>query len=69
MTYDVSGMVQDDLAALRGDCVRMLPHWVTPPAPWEVERPGAAPGPVGIHGVVVPESSARLIDSMAGFGD
>ncbi|MFZ3594141.1 hypothetical protein [Streptomyces sp. BH104] len=69
MTYDVSGMVQDDLAALRGDCVRMLPHWVTPPAPWEVERPGAAQRPAGIHGVVVPESSARLIDSMAGFGD
>ncbi|MGD6751509.1 hypothetical protein [Streptomyces sp. BH105] len=69
MTYDVSGMVQDDLAALRGDCVRMLPHWVTPPAPWEVERTGAAHRPAGIHGVVVPESSARLIDSMAGFGD
>ncbi|MER5442214.1 hypothetical protein [Streptomyces sp. NPDC002790] len=69
MTYDVSVMTEDGLAALRGDCVRMLPHWVTTPAPWEVERHGPAPRPAGIHGVVVPESSARLIDSMAGFGD
>ncbi|WP_425834770.1 hypothetical protein [Streptomyces fractus] len=69
MTYDVSGTVQDGLAELRGDCVRMLPHWVTPPATWEVERHGAAAGPAAIHGVVVPESSARMIDSMAGFGD
>ncbi|MGY0486973.1 hypothetical protein [Streptomyces sp. WG-D5] len=69
MTYDVSGTTEDGLAALRGDCVRMLPHWVTQRAPWEVERPASATRPAGIHGVVVPESSARLIDSMAGFGD
>ncbi|MET8474964.1 hypothetical protein ABZY90_12770 [Streptomyces sp. NPDC006422] len=69
MTYDVSGTIQGELAALRGDGVRMLPHWVTPPAPWEAERTSAAAGPAGIHGVVVPKSSARLIDSLAGFDD
>ncbi|WP_306321345.1 MULTISPECIES: hypothetical protein [unclassified Streptomyces] len=69
MTYEVSGTAEDGLAAMRGDCVRMLPHWVTPPAPWEVEGRGVAAKTAGIHGVFVPESSARLIDSMAGFDD
>ncbi|WP_338695790.1 hypothetical protein V2W30_11105 [Streptomyces sp. Q6] len=72
MTYDVSFMTQDGLAALRGDCARMVPHWVTPRAPWELERVVPVPaGPLSarIHGVVVPASSARLIDAMADFGD
>ncbi|MYW66171.1 hypothetical protein GTY65_19250 [Streptomyces sp. SID8379] len=73
MTYDVSLMTQDGLAALRVDCARMVPHWVLPRSPWEVERPVRVVGAAGIHGVVVPVSSARLIDSMAGsmagFGD
>ncbi|NEB74043.1 hypothetical protein G3I40_02130 [Streptomyces sp. SID14478] len=69
MTYDVSFMTQDGLAALRGDCARMVPHWVLPRAPWEVERPVHTAGAAGIHGVVVPASSARLIDSMADFCD
>jgi hypothetical protein len=52
------------LAQLRGDCARMAPHWVVPAA--------AAPAPVPpsrIHGVVVPASSARLLDAMAEYGD
>ncbi|MFI7386819.1 hypothetical protein [Streptomyces sp. NPDC049813] len=72
MTYDVSFMTQDGLAALRGDCARMVPHWVLPRAPWETDRVAAAPaaeGVAGIHGVVVPAASARLIDAMADFGD
>ena len=69
MTYDVSFMTQDGLAALRVHCARMVPHWVTPKAPWELERAVQAPRVSGIHGIVVPASSARLIDSMAEFGD
>ncbi|MET9499748.1 hypothetical protein [Streptomyces sp. NPDC006552] len=69
MTYDVSFMAQDGLAALRGDCARMVPHWVLPRAPWETDRPAAVPSAAGIHGVVVPAASARLIDAMADFGD
>jgi hypothetical protein len=72
MTYDVSYLTQDGLAALRGDCARMVPHWVTPAAPWETERRVAVtPGPLSarIRGVVVPASSARLIGSMSGFED
>ncbi|MET8129710.1 hypothetical protein ACFRCW_43130 [Streptomyces sp. NPDC056653] len=52
------------LAELRGDCARMAPHWVVPAT--------AAPIPVTpslIHGVTVPAASARLIDSMAEYGD
>ncbi|MFD4232640.1 hypothetical protein [Streptomyces sp. NPDC058545] len=52
------------LAELRGDCARMAPHWVVPAT--------AAPIPVApslIHGVTVPAASARLIDSMAEYGD
>ncbi|MFI0236601.1 hypothetical protein [Streptomyces sp. NPDC016845] len=72
MTYDVSFMAQDGLAALRGDCARMVPHWVLPRAPWETDRTDRtvrAVGPSGIHGVHVPAKSARLIDAMADFGD
>ncbi|MGY0023444.1 hypothetical protein ACVHNB_31320 [Streptomyces sp. YJ-C3] len=69
MTYDVSFMAQDGLAALRGDCARMVPHWVLPRAPWEADRPAPVADASGIHGVVVPASSARLIGAMADFGD
>lgn len=52
------------LAELRGDCARMAPHWVVP------EKAAAKPvEPARIHGVTVPPSSARLIDSMADYGD
>ena len=53
-----------NLAQLRGDSARMAPHWVVPAA--------AVPAPVPpslIHGVVVPASSARLVDSMSQYGD
>ncbi|MFH9132472.1 hypothetical protein [Streptomyces sp. NPDC017524] len=52
------------LAALRGDCARMAPHWKTPAK--------SAPVPVKPHlisGVTVPPSSARLIDAMSEYGD
>ncbi|MGW6902640.1 hypothetical protein [Streptomyces sp. NBC_01727] len=52
------------LAELRGDCARMAPHWVVPTT--------VTPTPVTpalIHGVTVPAASARLIDSMAVYGD
>lgn len=53
-----------DLAALRGDCARMAPHWAAP------DR--VAPLPVSpslIHGVKVPSKSARLLDAMSDYGD
>ncbi|MFV0136446.1 hypothetical protein ACLGIH_25110 [Streptomyces sp. HMX87] len=53
-----------DLASLRGDCARMVPHW---PA---MER--ALPlhvSPSLIHGVSVPPASARLLDAMSDYGD
>ncbi|MFJ6521449.1 hypothetical protein ACIQJ4_24705 [Streptomyces filamentosus] len=51
------------LAELRGASARMAPHWVTPADP--------APAPVSpalIHGVVVPDASARLIAATAEYG-
>lgn len=52
------------LAELRGDCARMAPHWVVP------AKTAANPvTPSLIHGVKVPPSSARLIDSMSEYGD
>ncbi|MEU0101638.1 hypothetical protein [Streptomyces sp. NPDC006267] len=55
---------ESSLAALRGDCERMAPHWTAPvkPAPVPAEPPR-------IHGVTVPPSSARLIDAMSEYGD
>ncbi|WP_166630144.1 hypothetical protein [Streptomyces sp. GC420] len=56
--------IEGGLAALRGDCARMAPHWPTAAA--------SAPEPVSpsrIHGVTVPASSARLLDSMSDYGD
>ncbi|MFI1012426.1 hypothetical protein [Streptomyces sp. NPDC020965] len=51
------------LAQLRGDCVRMAPHWSVPAA----SVPSPVP-PSRIHGVVVPASSARLVDGMSSYG-
>ncbi|GGZ69907.1 hypothetical protein ACFOOM_03195 [Streptomyces echinoruber] len=52
------------LEALRGDCLRMAPHWA-PPEPG-VSRPVS---PSRIHGVSVPARSARLLDAMSEYGD
>ncbi|MFD6282115.1 hypothetical protein ACFWFI_42155 [Streptomyces sp. NPDC060209] len=52
------------LAELRGDCARMAPHWVVP------AKTSTEPvEPARIHGVIVPPSSARLIDAMSDYGD
>jgi hypothetical protein len=59
-----TGPRESGLAALRGACARMVPHWAVP-AP-------AAPRPVPpsrIHGIVVPPGSARLLDAMSDYGD
>ncbi|MEV8591833.1 hypothetical protein [Streptomyces sp. NPDC052012] len=56
--------LEGDLASLRGDCARMVPHWAAP------ERTAARPvSPSLIHGVSVPSSSARLLDAMSEYGD
>ncbi|MET8559877.1 hypothetical protein C3492_42530 [Streptomyces sp. Ru62] len=53
-----------DLAALRGDCARMAPHWAVP------EHAESRPVPPSlIHGVRVPARSARLLDAMSDYGD
>ncbi|MFF7646395.1 hypothetical protein [Streptomyces canus] len=53
-----------DLASLRGDCARMAPHWTVP------DRVVALPvSPSLIHGVTVPEGSARLLEAMSEYGD
>ncbi|MDH6519610.1 hypothetical protein M2164_006221 [Streptomyces sp. SAI-208] len=53
-----------DLASLRGDCARMAPHWAVP------DRIVALPvSPSLIHGVTVPEGSARLLEAMSEYGD
>ncbi|GAA2456434.1 hypothetical protein [Streptomyces glaucus] len=52
-----------DLASLRGDCARMVPHWAAP------ERTPPAPvSPARLHGVTVPPASARLLDAMPDYG-
>ncbi|MFB0619928.1 hypothetical protein [Streptomyces sp. AGS-58] len=52
------------LAALRGDCARMAPHWAAP------EHAESRPVPPSrIHGVSVPVRSARLLDAMSDYGD
>ncbi|CAM5415264.1 hypothetical protein [Streptomyces fumanus] len=54
----------ESLAALRGDCARMAPHW---PAG---ARAAARPVPPSlIHGVRVPPASAELLDATAEYGD
>ncbi|KOV80671.1 hypothetical protein ADL01_11995 [Streptomyces sp. NRRL WC-3618] len=55
--------LEGDLAALRGDCARMAPHWAAP------DRIIALPvSPSLIHGVTVPLASARLVDAMPYYG-
>ncbi|WNZ12242.1 hypothetical protein [Streptomyces sp. 11x1] len=53
-----------DLAALRGDCARMVPHWAAP-----AKVITAPVSPSLIHGVRVPVTSARLVDAMPVYGD
>ncbi|MCD9874212.1 hypothetical protein [Streptomyces guryensis] len=56
--------LEGDLASLRGDCARMVPHWAAP------DRITSRPvSPSLIHGVIVPPNSARLLDSMSDYGD
>ncbi|KES07278.1 hypothetical protein BU52_09730 [Streptomyces toyocaensis] len=56
--------LEGDLASLRGDCARMVPHWTVP------DRAAARPvSPSLIHGVKVPVASARLLDAMSDYGD
>ncbi|MFB7596246.1 hypothetical protein [Streptomyces sp. NPDC056160] len=71
--------LEGDLASLRGDCARMAPRWSAPDGDGggAASRPGGGgaasrPGPVSparIHGVSVPDSSARLLESMSDYGD
>ncbi|ARP69854.1 hypothetical protein LK07_08760 [Streptomyces pluripotens] len=60
----LEGDLDGDLAALRGDCARMAPHWMAP----EHADPRPVP-PSFIHGVTVPVRSARLLDAMSDYGD
>ncbi|MGW0707829.1 hypothetical protein ACWD4G_18020 [Streptomyces sp. NPDC002643] len=53
-----------DLAALRGDCARMAPHWAAP-----AKVITAPVSPSLIHGVKVPATSARLVDAMSEYGN
>ena len=56
--------LEGDLASLRGDCARMVPHWAAP------ERIVPRPVPLSlIHGVTVPPTSARLLEAMSDYGD
>ena len=56
--------LEGDLASLRGDCARMAPHWAVP------DRIVALPvSPSLIHGVTVPEGSARVLEAMSEYGD
>ena len=61
---DPEGDLEGDLASLRGDCVRMVPHWAAP------DRLASLPvSPSHILGVTVPPRSARLLDAMSEYGD
>ncbi|MCZ9354535.1 hypothetical protein NGM36_33020 [Streptomyces mutabilis] len=53
-----------DLASLRGDCARMAPRWEAP------VKVSTRHVPVSlIHGVRVPQTSARLLEAMSDYGD
>ncbi|MDK1475525.1 hypothetical protein QNO07_19240 [Streptomyces sp. 549] len=56
----------ETLAELRLDCARMA-------ARWTADGPsGTRPAPAGwsqLHGVRVPDRSARLLDGMSDYGD
>ncbi|MFF9812683.1 hypothetical protein [Streptomyces sp. NPDC014006] len=52
------------LASLIADSARMAPHWTAP------ERAASRPVPPShIHGVRVPDTSARLLEAMPDYGD
>jgi hypothetical protein len=55
--------LEGDLASLRGDA-RRAPQWETPGA----DRTAPVP-PSSIHGVSVPDRSARMLDAMSDYGD
>lgn len=55
---------EEDLASLRGDCARMVPHWAAP-----VRSTARPVSPSLIQGVTVPPASARLLDAMSEYGD
>ncbi|WEH42214.1 hypothetical protein OG233_23310 [Streptomyces sp. NBC_01218] len=63
-THSVVSETETSLADLRGDCVRMAPHWVVPP---KTATPRVTPS--RIHGVTVPAASARLIGATEEYGD
>ncbi|GHG72238.1 hypothetical protein [Streptomyces griseocarneus] len=64
---DVTPTDPESLADLRRDCARMAPHWTgAPPAP---SAPAAHTPLSLIHGVRVPDRSARLLDGMSEYGD
>ncbi|MEV4440748.1 hypothetical protein AB0K09_17340 [Streptomyces sp. NPDC049577] len=68
VTAPVSQHITEDapsLAELRRDCARMAPHWRGAPAGVPA---GRTPLDL-IHGVVVPVTSARLLDGMSEYGD
>ncbi|NJP99762.1 hypothetical protein [Streptomyces zingiberis] len=54
------------LAELRGDCLRMAPHWRTSGPGPEAAEPVP---PSRIRGVRVPSSSARLVAGMSEYGE
>jgi hypothetical protein len=56
--------LEGEMTSLRGDCARMAPHWA-PPA--KTTRLPVSPSL--IHGVRVPQASARLLDAMSDYGD
>jgi hypothetical protein len=56
--------LEGDLASLRGDCARMVPHWAAPEK--SVSRPVP---PSLIHGVTVPAASARMLEAMPDYGN
>ncbi|GGZ66908.1 hypothetical protein GCM10010371_28760 [Streptomyces subrutilus] len=58
------GARQPGLSRLLGDCARMAPHWAVAAGP----RPDRV-APSQIHGIRVPQASARLIAATAAYGD
>ncbi|MFH8218872.1 hypothetical protein ACH4C2_06770 [Streptomyces sp. NPDC018057] len=65
---DLDGDPDGGLASLRGDCARMAPRWSSPGRK-AAAAPAAAVSAARIHGVSVPDTSARLLEGMAEYGD
>ncbi|GAB3669865.1 hypothetical protein [Streptomyces sparsus] len=56
----------ESLAELRGDCARMAARWTA----GHHSAARTAPVPFSqLHGVRVPDRSARLLDGMSDYGD